>query len=74
LSECKAGEKVVVQGVSDDDPGKLRELDRRGLRPGTRLDVLAASEFEGPIEIRRKGHRESVPLGLARAMFVAEER
>lgn len=74
LSECRAGEKVVVQGVSDDDAGKLRELDRRGLVPGTRLEVVAASEFEGPIEIRRKGRRESVPLGLARAMFVTEER
>src|SRR5438876_5285124 len=35
LSECHLGEKVVVQGVSDDDPGRLRELDRRGLLPGT---------------------------------------
>src|SRR3979490_832160 len=34
LSECHQGEKVVVQGVSDDDPRRLRELDRRGLLPG----------------------------------------
>jgi DtxR family transcriptional regulator, Mn-dependent transcriptional regulator len=73
LSECQAGEKVVVQGVSDDDPTKLRELDRRGLVPGTRLDVVAGSEFEGPIEIRRKGRRETVPLGLARAVYVTGE-
>jgi len=72
LSECGAGEKVVVQGVSDDDPGRLRELERRGLLPGTRLLVLATSEFEGPIEVRLRGRRESVPLGLARAIFVAE--
>ena len=71
LSECRAGEKVVVEGVSDDDPGKLRELERRGLVPGARIAVVAASEFEGPIEARIKGRRESVPLGLARAVFVA---
>src|SRR6266550_4585148 len=35
LSECSAGEKVVVQGVSDEDAGRLRELERRGLMPGT---------------------------------------
>jgi DtxR family Mn-dependent transcriptional regulator len=74
LSECQAGEKVVVHDVSDDDPSKLREIGRRGLRPGTRIDVVAGSQFEGPIEIRVKGRRESVPLGLARAMFVTEER
>jgi DtxR family transcriptional regulator, Mn-dependent transcriptional regulator len=70
LSECHAGEKLIVQGVSDDDPAKLRELERRGLLPGTHIEVLAASEYEGPIELRIKGKRVSVPLGLARAMFV----
>jgi DtxR family Mn-dependent transcriptional regulator len=74
LSECHAGEKVVVHDVSDDDASKLREIGRRGLRPGTRIDVLSGSQFEGPIEVRVKGRRESVPLGLARAMFVTEER
>ena len=71
LGECRAGERVVVAGVSDDDPARLRELERRGLRPGVRLDVVAESEYEGPIEVRLKGRRESVPLGLARAIFVA---
>ena len=74
LSECGVGEKVVVQGVSDDDPEKLRELERRGLLPGTRMAVVGASQFEGPIEVRIKGHRESVPLGLARAIFITEDR
>jgi Fe2+ transport system protein FeoA len=32
--------------------------------------VVAASEYEGPIEVRVKGRRLSIPLGLARAMFV----
>jgi DtxR family Mn-dependent transcriptional regulator len=72
LSEARPGEKVIVQGVSDDDAGTLRELERRNLTPGTRLVVVAGSEFESPIEVKIKGHRESVPLGLARAIFVAE--
>ncbi len=74
LSECEAGEKVIVAGVSDDDPAKLREIERRGLIPGAHIAVAAGSEFEGPIDVRVKGKRESVPLGLARAIFVAGER
>ena len=70
LSECRAGERVIVQGVSDDDPARLRELERRGLLPGTHVDVVAESAYEGPIEVRMKGRRVSVPLGLARALFV----
>src|SRR5467141_4549422 len=48
LSETHAGERVIVQGVSDDDAGKLRELERRGLLPGTHVEVVAPSEYEGP--------------------------
>jgi DtxR family Mn-dependent transcriptional regulator len=70
LSACRVGEKVVVQGVSDDDPGRLRELKRRGLLPGTRAEVVVASTYESPIEVRIKRKRVSIPLGLARAMFV----
>src|SRR6266567_8134084 len=54
LSQCKAGEKVVVQGVSDDDPARLREFERLGLLPGARIQVIGASEFEGPIQVRIK--------------------
>jgi len=74
LSEVAVGERLVVERVSDDDAGRLRELERRGLLPGTRLVVTGASEFESPVEVRMKGRRSSVPLGLARAIFVAEDR
>jgi DtxR family Mn-dependent transcriptional regulator len=70
LSECRQGEKVVVQGVSDEDPGRLRELDRRGVLPGTAIEIVEESKFEGPIGVRIKGRRLTVPLGLARAIFV----
>jgi len=70
LSECRQGEKVVVQGVSDEDPSRLRELDRRGLLPGTPIEIVEESKFEGPIGVRIKGRRLTVPLGLARAIFV----
>jgi DtxR family Mn-dependent transcriptional regulator len=74
LSQSHVGEKVVVQGVSDDDPGRLRELERRGLLPGTALEIVGESKFEGPIVVRIKGRRVSIPLGLARAVFVEEKR
>jgi DtxR family Mn-dependent transcriptional regulator len=74
LSECQVGEKVVVQGVSDEDPSRLRELERRGLVPGARIEVVAGSKFESPITVRINGRRANVPLGLARAVFVEEKR
>jgi DtxR family Mn-dependent transcriptional regulator len=71
LSDAGAGERLVVEGVSDEDATKLRELERRRLLPGTRIAVVAGSEFEGPVEVKIRGRRSTVPLGLARSIFVA---
>jgi len=70
LMEVRAGERVTVRRVSDRDPGKLRVVEKLGLRLGTPLEVLAESEYEGPIEVRAGGRRRQVPLGIARVVFV----
>ena len=72
LSECVAGEEVIIRVVSDTDPIRLRELERRGLVPGARLVVREGSNYESPIEVDLDGGRLSVPLGLARDVFVEE--
>jgi DtxR family Mn-dependent transcriptional regulator len=72
LSECAAGDEVVVRVVSDEDSERLREIERRGLMPGTHLNVLAGTEYESPIEVQMGRRRISVPLGLAREIFVEE--
>jgi Fe2+ transport system protein FeoA len=72
LSECLAGEEVMIRVVSDTDPGRLRELERRGLIPGARLRVRQGSTYESPIEVELDSSHLSVPLGLAREVFVEE--
>lgn len=70
LVDVRAGERVTVGRVSDRDPGKLRVLEKLALRPGMTLEVLAESEYEGPIHVRVGGRRRQVPLGIARVVFV----
>jgi DtxR family Mn-dependent transcriptional regulator len=70
LSECIAGEEVTVEVVSDEDADRLRELERRHLVPGARLKVISGTQFESPIEAELGRRRISVPLGLARSVFV----
>ena len=72
LSECGPGDEVIVRVVSDDDSNLLRELERRGLMPGIRLSVVAGTEYESPIEAQLGRRRVSVPLGLAREIFVED--
>ena len=70
LSDVTAGEEVTVAVVSDDDGDRLRELERRHLVPGARLRVINGSAYESPIEAALGRRRISVPLGLARSVFV----
>src|SRR2546429_637923 len=65
--------RLSEQGlVAHDDSDRLRELQRRGLMPGTRLQIRAGSEYESPIEAQMGRRRVSVPLGLAREVFVEQ--
>jgi DtxR family Mn-dependent transcriptional regulator len=70
LTECAAGERVVLERASDRDPEKLRALSALGLNPGAHLLVLAESRWEGPIQLGLGRRSLDLPLGLARALFV----
>ena len=69
LDECSAGERLTVKRVSDSDAGKLRALHKAGVTLGTRLKIVAASVYEGPIEVRIGKENVQLPLGLARIVF-----
>jgi DtxR family Mn-dependent transcriptional regulator len=70
LLSARVGELLHVRRVSDRDPGKLRVLDQLGLRLGVEVEVLAESEYEGPVQVRVAGRRRQVPVGIAREVYV----
>lgn len=71
LLEALPGEQHTVRRVSDADPGRLRLIDALGLRPGVEVEVVRASAYEGPLLVRANRREVEVPLGAARAVFVA---
>jgi len=54
-----------VQGVSDEDAATLRELERRHLLPGTRIEVVAASDSKARSRSGSRAAGNKIPLGLA---------
>lgn len=71
LIEAHAGAHVTVRRVSDRESDVLRAAHQLGLRLNAKLEVIAESVFEGPVSIRVGARRRLVPLGVARAVFVA---
>jgi DtxR family transcriptional regulator, Mn-dependent transcriptional regulator len=71
LAECRQGEQLEVRRVSDRDPDKLRALEVLGFRLDEAVEVVKESLYEGPVVVKVGGRRRQVPLGLARAVYVA---
>ena len=58
LDEAESGDRLTVVSVFERDRGLLELLDRMGIRPGVRLDVLETGErlklctAAGPVEVK----------------------
>jgi DtxR family transcriptional regulator, Mn-dependent transcriptional regulator len=70
LQQSSVGERLKVSRVSDEDARKLRAIEELGLLPGVECAVVAPSEYQSPIGLRLEGREVSVPLGLARVIYV----
>ncbi len=74
LHRVETGQEVRISRISDHDPERLRAITRLRLLPGMSIKVVEASLWEGPVRVQVGRTRTSVPLGLARAVFVEESQ
>jgi DtxR family Mn-dependent transcriptional regulator len=61
LTSLEDGTHATFVRVSDSDPALLRELGRRRIRPGDRLEVVSVHPLT--VRCRRRTHRLGVELG-----------
>jgi DtxR family Mn-dependent transcriptional regulator len=51
LSEFRAGDRVVIREVADDNPARLRRWSSLGLTPGARVQILSFQELDDLFEV-----------------------
>lgn len=75
LGDLRDGERAVIQQVPDDDPELLRYLDKQGLIPNARIEVIGYSAFDRNLKLRVEGGDEPVVLGpdISGRIFVVAE-
>lgn len=56
LSECRAGQTVIVREAQDDNPDRLRRWQGQGLMPGARVRILAYQELDDLFEVEVEGN------------------
>jgi DtxR family Mn-dependent transcriptional regulator len=69
LSELKNGQSGKIQFIRGGHTVLQRLLDM-GLTPGTKITLLKAAPFEGPIEISVRGSKLAIGRGIASKVFV----
>jgi len=70
LAELEPGQKVTFVRISDADPEMLRFLGKRGIVPGTKLELVDRQPFDGPLFVRVDKKVHALGSVLARAMQV----
>ena len=65
-----AGERAVVQRVSDDDAAILRYLRTLGLVPGAKLVVQAIAPYGDVVTLRVGGHTQAIGTAIAQRVHV----
>jgi DtxR family Mn-dependent transcriptional regulator len=70
LSDLEPGERAVVAEVSDHDPELLRYLGEMGLFPQTKLRLISAAPFQGPLTIEIGGREQAVGREVAGQVLV----
>lgn len=75
LADARAGDRVLIHAVRDEDSSDLRSMAEEGLVPGTRVVVRSESENDGPVRLSVDGDRvpRTVSGELARHIYVVPD-
>ncbi len=52
LNEFRAGDRIVIREVADDNPARLRRWSSLGLKPGAIVQILSYQELDDLFEVR----------------------
>jgi len=55
LSEFRAGQKIIIREVQDDNPARLRHWQKQGLVPGAQVLIVSYQELDDLFEVRVGG-------------------
>jgi DtxR family transcriptional regulator, Mn-dependent transcriptional regulator len=72
LTDVSEGDQYLIGRVKNQDPELLRYLNKIGLTPGARIEVIEKAPFKGPVTIHLDGDNKVVGYDVASNLFVME--
>lgn len=71
LTQVTRQDRYIISRVKDQEPERLRYLEKEGLLPGVELQVKEKAPFEGPLTLLVEGGQKVIGHEMAATIFVA---
>lgn len=72
LNQAEESYTYLIGRVKDQDPERLRYLEKEGLLPGVKLTVHKKAPFNGPLTLLVEGEEKVIGQDLAKTIYIAE--
>lgn len=72
LAKANIHQAYMIARVKDQEPERLRYLEKEGLLPGARVEVKKREPFDGPVILLVEDHEKVIGHDLASTIFIAE--
>lgn len=70
LTDVSDGEVLIIKRVKNQDPELLRYLEKHGLIPGVKIEVIQKEPFDGPILLRVEEETTTIGHSIAKDIYV----
>lgn len=70
ITDAEETGSYIIGRVKDQDPELLRYLEKKGIIPGVKIQVLEKAPFNGPVRIRLEGKETTIGNSVAKDVFL----
>lgn len=72
LTDVPSNAPFIIRRVKNQNPELLRYLEKQGLLPGVKVEVIKKEPFEGPVQLKAENGEMTIGYKIAEDIFVVE--
>lgn len=72
LSRMEEGVPQIIKRVKNQNPELLRYLEKQGLIPGVKVEVISREPFNGPVKVKVEEQSVTIGFAIADDIYVVE--
>lgn len=74
LADADIDHQYIIGRVKDQDPELLRYLEKIGIIPGVRIQILDKAPFNGPVQVKLEDDEKTIGFNIAEQVYLVEEK